>query len=147
MDNAGTGKKQTETRCLETPHSSPTPPRVTDEKRVYFIRCGEFVKIGFSVRPEERLEVIQSVMPHEVVLIGHIPGARRRERELHTRFAHLHHRGEWFRLEPELRKAISTLIRGKGGSKPYGGPSKRFLEKIRALARQREAQSNMHQME
>lgn len=112
---------------------------MSEDKRVYFIRCGEFVKIGFSICPELRLATIQAVLPHEAVLMGSIPGARKREREIHTRFAHLHHRGEWYRLEPELRRAISSMIRGRGGSHPYGGPSQKFLDKIRRLAIERQA--------
>jgi hypothetical protein len=43
----------------------------------------------------------------ELSLLGSLRGGRTEEREIHFRFASLHARGEWFRLEEPLRAFIA----------------------------------------
>lgn len=99
------------------------PPLSTTERRiawelppsvhtcVYFMRCGEFVKIGIAVCAESRQRDIQTNNPYEVVLLGTIPtdDAFKLERQFHARFWGLHHRREWFRYEGELREFVESL--------------------------------------
>lgn len=77
---------------------------------VYFIQCGNFIKIGCSANPEERVNQLRrggkalrpSVWEGNPFLIGYVPGTKKDERGLHTDFKNLHDRGEWFRAAPEL---------------------------------------------
>lgn len=78
---------------------------------VYFIRHGEFIKIGSSINPEGRLNqlrrandgTIKSGISHgEPELVGCYPGSVRDERLLHRQFAHLRVVGEWFKLTEEM---------------------------------------------
>lgn len=87
---------------------------VTYNGRVYFIECGDFIKIGFSEAVEQRLEALQASTPYELVLLMSIPGTPDTERELHSRFADHRHKREWFRRTPEL---IAFIEQCKAASK------------------------------
>lgn len=86
--------------------------------RVYFLRCGEFIKIGTTTNLTNRLASIQKsggvLMPHgldyrRTELVAAIHGDQRQERDLHKQFAHLRHTGEWFTEAPELTDYINNL--------------------------------------
>lgn len=89
----------------------PTPPRKRGPGYVYFLSCGEFIKIGYSAdtQARHRVKSIQVSSPHEVRLLCVIEGGRKAEAKLLARFHHLRHRGEWFRAEPELLTFIDQL--------------------------------------
>lgn len=78
------------------------------ESWVYFIQHGEGgpVKIGYSNKVVQRFVALQSGSPIQHYYLGNIPGARTLERDLHTRFARTHVRGEWFEPTEELLKYI-----------------------------------------
>jgi Meiotically up-regulated gene 113 len=107
---------------------------------VYFIRCGDFIKIGYSLSPERRLSHIMTVNPHEIELLGYRYGTRDDEALYHERFAPHRHRGEWFNAAPEIETYARTLMQ----SLPKKPPKvKRFryrlarrLEGIEDLKRQ-----------
>ena len=84
----------------------------------YFIRCGEFIKIGASASPEARLRTIRKtggvLAPAgldltSAELLATERGGFNRERELHKQFKHLRHTGEWFTEAPELTEYINQL--------------------------------------
>lgn len=86
--------------------------------RVYFMRCGKYIKIGTSTNIHRRLASIQKsggvLMPAgldfpSTELVAAIHGDHRRERDLHAKFSHLHHTGEWFTEAPELTEYINEL--------------------------------------
>lgn len=79
-------------------------------RKVYFIQTGETgpVKIGSSHDPESRLRSLQVANPDRLTLLGAIPGGYERERQLHSRFAHLLVHGEWFRPAVELADFIRS---------------------------------------
>lgn len=94
----------------------------TERKRraqtVYFIRCQQYVKIGISMNPATRLQQIRrgggSHFPRlldveTAELVTTEPGGFEREKELHAKFAHLRHTGEWFTEAPELTEYIASL--------------------------------------
>lgn len=81
---------------------------------VYFIRWGEYMKIGTSINPARRLDQIfrftsGTIGPPGQIgypeLVASIPGNARDERNLHRRFAAHRTTGEWFLLSDELREA------------------------------------------
>lgn len=83
---------------------------------VYFIRWGEYMKIGTSINPERRLDQLFRFNSGTIgppaqfgypELVACIPGNARDERQLHRRFAAHRTTGEWFLLNDELREAAS----------------------------------------
>lgn len=105
----------------KTPHWPWRSPEVIAEQRrrasrqtycgVYFIGCGEFVKIGMTACLRGRLWYLERDNPQPLTPLGYIPtpptGRRERELELHQRFAQFRHRREWFRLTPEIKAYIA----------------------------------------
>lgn len=73
---------------------------------VYFVRCNEFLKIGYAANVGERFRTMQTASPYEMELLGTMAGGVEMEEQLHRRFRHLQHRGEWFRLEGELAEFV-----------------------------------------
>jgi hypothetical protein len=72
---------------------------------VYFIRFGEFVKIGWS-RDVSRRFVDLDIHPEPIEVLWVIPGNSTKEREYHDLFSELHVRREMFRYEGALRDFI-----------------------------------------
>ena len=77
---------------------------------VYFLKCGDFIKIGISKRPRKTLQCLSSAGPHDVKLLLMIPGDRQMERRLHDLFRHSRHRHEWFRATPDLLADIKDRL-------------------------------------
>jgi len=89
-----------------------------EQTYAYFMRCGQFVKIGASLDPLFRLHSIRrtggilappGIDLSETELLATELGGFDRERRLHFRFAHLRHTGEWFTEAPELTAYIESL--------------------------------------
>jgi hypothetical protein len=76
---------------------------------VYFIRCGEYVKVGFTKNPQERTKSLRSMTPYPTKMLKVIAGTMAGERAIHKVLAEYHHHFEWFRLEDTLREAIALL--------------------------------------
>jgi excisionase family DNA binding protein len=78
---------------------------------VYFIRRGDFVKIGKAGNVEKRLRALQAANPEPLELLATVydDNGHALERELHRKFAALRTTGEWFRLESELAEFIREL--------------------------------------
>jgi hypothetical protein len=74
---------------------------------VYFIECGNFIKIGITTNLQDRIASFETATPYDIRVLAVIPSATRQtELELHRRFADAHHKGEWFRKTPGLLKFI-----------------------------------------
>jgi len=73
---------------------------------IYFIECGDFIKIGYSVRPRERFRRIAAMSPVEMRLIGITAGGVYDERDAHTKFSHIRARNEWFHRTDDLLEWI-----------------------------------------
>lgn len=82
---------------------------------VYFIRSGDFIKIGWSKTPELRADQIRrgghALLPtaglaEDPVLLAYSPGTRKDEAALHQHFHGTNDQGEWFRRSPELDELI-----------------------------------------
>lgn len=76
---------------------------------VYFIKCGNFVKIGFSKNPRERLNCLQTANPNKLKLIATIKGNFKTEKGLHEAFSKYRHNREWFRYDGHLKACIMAL--------------------------------------
>jgi len=103
---------------LVDPTTEP-PPKVKPSKRrkrqvlVYFIKDGEKIKIGSSVKPTQRERQLRTHTP--LPILATCSGGTKRERHLHKRFAHYRVSGtrEWFWKNAELLAYIARLKRGK----------------------------------
>lgn len=95
---------------------------------VYFIECGEFVKIGYSANPELRLAALRSSSPHRMRLIGTMKGDHEVEGRLHRTCNIYHHKGEWFKKTAGLVSYINWLL----SLEPYRTDTTDFCERMAA---------------
>jgi len=75
---------------------------------IYFLRAGEFVKIGQSSRWKSRMATMQTGSPYTIVPLLVLIDEPGLERKLHKRFRADHFRGEWFHMGP----AVVAYIKG-----------------------------------
>ena len=66
---------------------------------LYFIRQGDYVKIGVTGDIDRRLKDLQSSNPNPLELLYRGIGEGSDEQMWHDVFEHRHHRGEWFKFE------------------------------------------------
>lgn len=107
------------------------PPKPREVAPVYFLRCGPYVKIGYSVNPHSRVNQLRNgdatkcpadIDRKDITLVQTEPGGRDREYQLHQQFKHLHHWGEWFTEAPELTEYIESLSERKPAPWPSRQP-------------------------
>ena len=94
--------------------------RVTQDCYIYFLRCGNYVKIGSSFSPETRIAQLKkdndaTLRPKglkiaDAVCIGWVQGARSLERDLHQALNRYRHDGEWFEWTPKVEAVVTTII-------------------------------------
>lgn len=78
------------------------------ETFIYFLRAGDFVKIGQSRRWRYRMATMQTGSPYTIVPLLVIIDKPSLEKKLHARFRADHFRGEWFHSGGE---AINRYIK------------------------------------
>jgi hypothetical protein len=91
----------------ERPRKGKVPSLRKRPSLVYFIRDGDKVKIGHSVKPTVRMAALTTHSKLELLAVCH--GGREREASLHQRFSDHRVKGEWFTLTPEILKYIAGL--------------------------------------
>ncbi len=74
---------------------------------VYFVGCGQFVKIGHTTTFSSRLSSLKTSSPQHLKVYLVLPGERDDEQAFHKRFSDLRVEGEWFRCEGELSNFIN----------------------------------------
>lgn len=86
-------------------------PVITEAGYIYFIfnKSISAIKIGYSLRPKERLASLQTSNPVELRLVAVVKGDMVDERNYHARFQTYRLKGEWFTLHDELRELINHL--------------------------------------
>ena len=83
---------------------------------IYFVRVGDFVKIGMSREWKKRIANLKVAVPFDVELLHVELGLERSEKSLHKRFRKLHHRREWFHAHPILLAYIAGRAAEPGRS-------------------------------
>lgn len=68
----------------------------------YFVRDGDMVKIGSSMRPQDRISTLQTGSSRPLEVLAIVSQEIADEFGTHQLFAHLRVRGEWFRADREL---------------------------------------------
>jgi hypothetical protein len=131
---------------------------------VYFVRTGDFVKIGVSTDVVKRMGAFITASPLPLHLLGVIPGATQSdERQLHQRFLGLHVNGEWFHAAAEILEeaarwvenvpAIRAAVVAEGVAKvrqkraPGGGRKKRVAGESTRIVAVRFASSERARLE
>ena len=76
---------------------------------IYFIRSGQYIKIGVSARPWERLAEFQTANPEPLEMLAIGPGDYGFESELHRRFGEHRGVGEWFRDSERIRAVVDFM--------------------------------------
>ena len=65
---------------------------------VYFVRSGDFVKVGFTNNLPSRLGTLQTGSPYRIEVLGICEGSRQDEKDLHGYLERHRVGGEWFKL-------------------------------------------------
>jgi hypothetical protein len=110
LKDRGPGKVHTVTlaagqitvRRIPTEFMVPHPNSEKTDGWIYFIRAGDFVKIGFAREVTNRLPRLQTGSPVKLELLMAIQGKASLEKDFHRKFAKLRAHGEWFKLEGAL---------------------------------------------
>lgn len=77
---------------------------------IYFIGNGRGqVKIGFSLRPFERLKMLQTASPDTLEILAMAPGREDKEKFYHEKYREYHINGEWFEQGDKLKIEIEVL--------------------------------------
>lgn len=76
---------------------------------VYFIKCNEYVKIGYSSNPYARINSIKTSNPHEVEVLLVIPGNVELEKELHYILRDSNYKNEWFLFDDKIRGIVEMF--------------------------------------
>lgn len=76
---------------------------------IYFIRNGNYIKIGVSVDPWKRLASLQTGNPEPLELLAIMPGSNDLEIGLHRAFGQFMKQGEWFQINDRLLTFIKII--------------------------------------
>ena len=76
---------------------------------LYFIRSGQYVKIGVSANPWQRLAEFQTANPEPLEMLAVGPGDYGFESELHRLFGEHRGVGEWFRDNERIRAVVDFM--------------------------------------
>lgn len=77
---------------------------------IYFYWIGNTVKIGFSIKPLNRLRGLETGAAEPPSRILVLPGTLADERRLHKRFDRQRSHGEWFRATVALNQIIQQMF-------------------------------------
>lgn len=103
--------------------------------KVYFARCGEYIKVGTcSSDISPRLSELQVGNPYKLELEAFLPGDSELERRFHNKFNAYWERGEWFkmssfRVDMEIREYLKT-----GNKEEYGKSKSKRINPLSAWA-------------
>ncbi len=90
------------------------PDLITPSPGVYFVACGEYIKIGCAGNLRRRVMGLQIAIPWPLEVLAFQKTTARKtaytlEKSLHHRFRVHRHRGEWFRNHEVIREYIHHL--------------------------------------
>lgn len=87
-------------------------------ERVYFIECGDAIKIGRSRDVSCRAQSLGTGASRELRVLGTVPGGAAVEASFHRAWHSIHIHGEWFKKCPDLlsyiRRCTSPWPPGRG---------------------------------
>jgi len=78
---------------------------------IYAIKINEYIKIGWSNNPQERIKSIQTGSPYKVMTMAVLPGDSEVENALHNKFKKYRTSGEWFTdPDKEIERTMLVLM-------------------------------------
>ena len=93
----------------------PAKKKAPIDGTVYILRCGGFIKIGWTSDMTSRMRSSQPVS----VLLATMPGTRKDENRLHRRFSHLRTHGrEWYPIASQITEYVGILVAQHGQPDP-----------------------------
>ena len=81
-----------------------------EECHIYFIRCTDKVKIGYSKNPDLRLRALQTANPHALELLYSFPSFTHSEKQIHEDLKDHHVHLEWFNYNDEVKNYINNIM-------------------------------------
>jgi hypothetical protein len=76
---------------------------------LYFIRSGNYVKIGRSKDPNKRIKQLSTGNPNKLIMLHIEIDKGCLEKVLHSKFNQYHYNKEWYRYNSDIRKFIEYL--------------------------------------
>lgn len=76
---------------------------------IYFIRNGEYIKIGVADNPWSRLTSFQIGNPSELELLAVAPGSFEEESVYHNMLHRYHKRGEWYQATEPVLELVQSV--------------------------------------
>lgn len=85
---------------------------------IYFVLAPEVnrIKIGFSVKPNERYKALKTSSPVKLILLGFINGTQQEEKMLHEKFSKYRFNLEWFEYSDKIQKYVENNVLLKANS-------------------------------
>lgn len=87
-----------------------------NEGGIYFIKHGNFIKIGYSENIKKRLKSLQTACPEKLELLFSISGTMETEKRLQRKFKQYNCSGEWFNFDGKLKEFIDYCLKFKNSS-------------------------------
>lgn len=91
----------------------PTKQNLTSASQIYFIKCEDRVKIGFTNDLKSRLPCLQTGSPFPMEILFAMPGDVAKEKALHKQFSKYHITGEWFQYSEPIEAYINQYGPGR----------------------------------
>ena len=89
---------------------------------VYIIKSGDYAKVGYSQKPEQRLVQIAKHTPLPTFIARTFEGGKWLEYRLHRYLIEQHVHGEWFRWCADLDRLVSDGVPEWVPGLPPGSP-------------------------
>lgn len=102
---------------------------------VYAVRCGKFVKIGWSEDPLRRAVKINSDNPRPCTLMGYFPATRADEAKIQTDLREYRTHSEWFRWQGPVIAAVKAFPNKPEPVRRYSSGRKMYREHQRSMMR------------
>ena len=83
------------------------------ECHIYFLRCQDSVKVGYSKNPVQRLQALQTANPNPLEFLYSFPSFQHVERIIHQELSEHHIKLEWFKYNDEVKQYIEDIRNGK----------------------------------
>lgn len=91
--------------------------RAPKQGRVYFVRRGNRVKIGYTTDPDTRLATLTNMGGEEFDEVVIIRGTPKDERRYHAEFDDFRKVGEWFEMAAPIRAEMNRIRRSQSRRK------------------------------
>lgn len=78
---------------------------------VYFIKCENYVKVGYTANMKQRFKKYVTENPFPLKVLGIINGGYDVEKKIHKQLETWWHRGEWFTYNIVVRDLIKQIMK------------------------------------